>query len=281
MERKSFTITDISDRKKCHFNFSYCGLYTNCRLDYWKTNAFINIFQEEKYMFCSKCGKTIDDNAPFCGFCGAPTGKSAETVTNGAPQATAPQPAAPQQAAPQQPSAFGFGAPQGTAPQYGAPQAPQYGAAGSSGSFMNLSPSITNWIKLGLLGVIGLMSLLVLIASITTLATTGAVFSGDIFKALKLPGAISFSRVTAIICFSFCVLGVVFTVLSKQQWKLMYMCGGIGVIMFVFNFILGAGLSSDGPAPLIVSSIFLLISASAMLSVIARAVVKNFIPKIK
>lgn len=87
-------------------------------------------------MFCSKCGKTIDDNATFCNFCGSPVTNAAAPAANDAPVApqVVSQPAAPQSApqqytAPQQ-SAPQYGAPQQGAPQYGAPQqgAPQYGA---------------------------------------------------------------------------------------------------------------------------------------------------------
>lgn len=224
-------------------------------------------------MFCTKCGKTIDDNAPFCGFCGAPTGKGAETVTNGAPQAV-PQPAEPQQAAPQQ-AAPQYGMPQ--APQYGAPQAPQYGAANNSGAMLNLQPNIINWIKIGLLGAIAILSLLVLIGSIVTLGSIGTLYSGGLggLGAISsLYGAMMMARVTSIICFSFCVLGVVFNLLAKQNWKLMYVCAILGVLIFVFNFVLFS-------EAVIFAGIMLILSSSAMLSVIARTVLKDIIPMFK
>lgn len=211
-------------------------------------------------MFCTKCGKTIDDNAPFCGFCGAPTGA--------APDA-APQPAP--QPAPQQPQ-------NGV---YQQPQQPQYGASNSTGSGLNLSQNNINWIKLGLLGVIAILSLLVLIASICVLSNTGAALHGNYLVALKLPGLITFARVSAILCFSFSVLGVVFTVLVKQPWKLLYVCAGISVIMFVFNFVLGGWIKAMSVAPIIVSGIFLLACASSMLSLIVRTVLKDFIGMFK
>lgn len=220
-------------------------------------------------MFCSKCGKTIDDNAPFCGFCGAPTGKSAETVTNGAPQAAAPQPAAPQQAAPQ------YGMPQ--APQYGTPQTPQYGAANNSGAILNLQPNVINWIKIGLLGVIAVLSLLALIGSIVTLGSIGTIYSGGLggLGAISsLYGAMMMVRVTSIICFSFCVIGVVFNILAKQNWTLMYICAGLGVLIFVFNFVLFS-------EAVIFAGIMLILSSASMLSVIARTVLKDIIPMFK
>lgn len=218
-------------------------------------------------MFCTKCGKTIDDNAPFCGFCGAPTG----VASDAAPQ-QAPQPAAPQN----------------NVPQYGAPQQgmyqqsqPQYGASNPNGAVLNLSQNNINWIKLGLLGVIAILSLLVLIASISVLSTTGSAYSGNFLVALKLPGLITFARVSAILCFSFSVLGVVFTVLVKQPWKLLYVCAGISVVMFVFNFVLGGWMNAMSIAPIIVSGIFLILCASSMLSLIVRTVLKDFIGMFK
>lgn len=206
-------------------------------------------------MFCTKCGKTIDDNAPFCGFCGAPTGAASDA---------APQPA------PQQPQNGMYQQPQ-----------PQYGAVNTGGSGLNLTPNAINFIKLGLLGVIALTCILELIASINVLASTGAVFSGNFLAALKLPGAITFARVSAILCFSFSVLGVGFTFLIKQPWKLLFVCAGISVVMFVFNFVLGGWENALSVAPIIVSGIFLLVCASSMLSLIVRTVLKDFIGMFK
>lgn len=232
-------------------------------------------------MFCTKCGKTIDDNAPFCSYCGAPTGKSAEPVTNGAAQEIYPQQTAPQQAAPQAPQygapqAPQYGAPQ--APQYGAPQAPQYGNPNSAGAVLKLAPNIVNWIKIGLLGVIAIVSLLVLIGSIVTLASVGAMFSGSLSgiysAATSLYGAMVMVRVTAIICFVFCVVGVAFKFLANQNWNLIFICAALGVLIFVFNFVLFS-------EAVIFAGIMLIISASAMLSVIARAVIKDILPIFK
>ena len=100
-------------------------------------------------MFCSKCGTKIDDNAKFCGGCGALTGNAAAPAPSAAqpspvpvpPKAPTPPPAAPQSAPPppapqsapvpppqqayQQPAAYqqqayqqGYPPPQGGQPGY-------------------------------------------------------------------------------------------------------------------------------------------------------------------
>ena len=193
-------------------------------------------------MFCGKCGNAIDDNAKQCPFCGTPV----EEMQS--------QPAQPQQSAP---------------------------SVNNGGAVLNLDPKIVNYIKLGLIGVIGILALLVFIASIVTLGSVGSIFSGDFMAALKLPGAIGFARVTAILCFSFCVLGVVFVVLTKQKFNVMYVCAGLSVLMFIFNFVMGSWLTASLPASIIVAAIFLLASASSMLGVIARTILKEVLPTFK
>ena len=90
-------------------------------------------------MFCAKCGKTIDDNATFCGFCGAPTNNATNAVMNGAPQQNAPQSDIPQPTNPTQQAA----------PQYGAPQ---YNAQPVSTGFkLNLDPKMVDIINKALM----------------------------------------------------------------------------------------------------------------------------------
>lgn len=197
-------------------------------------------------MFCGKCGNVIDDNAKQCPFCGTPV----EEMQS--------QPAQPQQSAP---------------------------SVNNGGAVLNLDPKIVNYIKLGLIGVIGLLALLVFIASIVVLGTLGSAFrsvmSGSFGAVFRLPGVIGFARVTAILCFSFCVLGVVFVVLTKQKFNVMYVCAGLSVLMFIFNFVMGSWLTASLPASIIVAAIFLLASASSMLGVIARTILKEVLPTFK
>lgn len=253
-------------------------------------------------MFCSKCGKTIDDNAPFCGFCGTPTGKGSETVTNGAPQAAVPQPTAPQTVAPQPvaPQAPQYGAPQ--APQYGAPQAPQYGApqapqygtpqapqygapqqAPMGGKpTLNLAPNVVDLINKVLRGCLAVLAILIFIGAIGVLASLGSMKSmttslGSTTAALNaVQGLIAFSnlaRVPAIISFALALGGAVFTYLTKQRSLFSYIAAGAGVLMFVFNFFLAKfssivamlSITEGTYAASIVGSIFLLISAVVMI----------------
>jgi hypothetical protein len=67
-------------------------------------------------MFCSNCGKQLDDGSIFCGYCGAPTAAAAPAHPG---QATGTPPPAP-------PDSFYQGQPTGTPQGYGAP--PGYGA---------------------------------------------------------------------------------------------------------------------------------------------------------
>ena len=207
-------------------------------------------------MFCSKCGKTIDDNATFCGFCGAPTNNAANAVMNGAPQQSAPQ----------------YGTPQQNAPQYGAPQ---YNAQPvSTGFTLNLDPKMVDIINKALRGVLALLGLLTFIGAIGTMASVGSLASGNILGAAGIQGFYYLARVTAIIGFSLSLLGAVFTFLTKQHSLFSYISCGIGIIMFIFNFVMYGGfvsfaLSSYGSLKMggiIVSGIFLIISALAMIA---------------
>ena len=77
--------------------------------------------------FCTMCGQQIDDNMPFCPYCGAPQQAAPQ------PQQAAPQPqqavSQPQQAAPQPQQA----APQPQPPQFGQYQTPPPMQAGPGG----------------------------------------------------------------------------------------------------------------------------------------------------
>ena len=270
-------------------------------------------------MFCPKCGKEIDDNATFCGFCGTPLKSEINEVSVGAPQtvpqptvsqmtapqAAVPQPTAPQMTAPQaaipqptapqmtapqaavpQPTAPQMTAPQAavpqpTAPQMTAPQAPifqqttpqgvtQFGApqaTPSAGFNLNLAPKTIDLINKVIRGALVLLSLLILIGSIGTMASAGSVvsvFSGNTaaaeLGAKSLIPFMNLARVPAIIAFSLSVLGLVFTILTKQKSLFSYVCAGVGVIMFVFNFVMYGGALSFGTS--LYSSAF-----SAMLGV--------------
>ena len=51
--------------------------------------------------------------------------------------------------------------------------------------------------------------------------------------------------------------------------------------MFIFNFVMGSWLTASLPASIIVAAIFLLASASSMLGVIARTILKEVLPTFK
>lgn len=239
-------------------------------------------------MFCSKCGKTIDDNATFCSFCGnsvngAASSASVETTPQnavpqqgapqyGAPQQAAPQYGAPQQGAPQQ-GAPQYGAPQQGAPQYGAPQygAPQgqYGYPAQSG--FTLTPAVINIINMILKGTLAVLGLLILIGSIGSMASLGAgenatSYSAMVKAAESLKNFMGLARVPAIIAFSFAIIDAVFSYLTKQKSILTYINAGIGVILFVFNFVMYGCVNEDGSkGGFIVACVFLLIGSVALL----------------
>lgn len=223
-------------------------------------------------MFCSKCGKIIDDNATFCGFCGAPANNAAEAVTNGAPQGV-PQPTSTQNSAPQ------FGAPQNSAPQFDAVQnsAPQFGTPQTStGRFsLNLAPNVVDMINKILRGVLVLLAVMMLVGSIGSIATIGTANSGnsnDPFGLLKAMIAFAnLARVPAIISFVLALAGAVFAYLTKQRSLFSYIAGGVGVIMFIFNFFLVKfsnfmSMITASAGVGIVGAIFLLISAVLMIA---------------
>ncbi len=260
-------------------------------------------------MFCSKCGKTIDDNATFCSYCGNTVNNAASsapvetTPQNAAPQQAAPQYSAPQQAAPQysapqqaapqysapQQAAPQYGAPQQAAPQYGAPQqgAPQYGAPQQGvpqygvpqGQYgypaqpgPTLTPAAKNIINMIFKGSLAILGLLILIGAIGSLASLGAGENASTYTAqLKayesLKNFMGLARVPAIIAFSFAVIDAVFTYLTKQKSMLTYINAGIGVILFVFNFVMyGCVSSEDGTkGGFIVACVFLLIGSVALM----------------
>lgn len=263
-------------------------------------------------MFCSKCGKEINDDAVFCVFCGAPVNAApaADSVPQPSePQMSVPQPV-PQPAAPQpvpQPTAPQQSAPQMGMPQQGAPQmnaqqptftqvnnqnvnynAPQGGmpAQPAQPVSVNLSFSLDQkmigYINLGLRGVLAILGLLTIIGAIGTMASTGALLNGDIMAALNIPGFVGLARVPAIIAFSLALLGAIFTALTKQRSLFSYISAGVGVIMFIFNFVLLGGFNSlislsgkPHMGGIVVAGIFLIISSLAMIACSAIIILKK------
>ncbi len=232
-------------------------------------------------MFCSKCGKEINDDSTFCGFCGAPV--NAVPVTNGAPQDIIPQPTVPQPNAPQ----MSVPQPNGQQPSftqvnnanvnYNAPQGgiPNQPAQPVSVNLnFKLEPKLIDYINKGLRAVLVVLSLLTIIGSIGTMASMGSLLNGNFMAALNVPGLVGLARVPAIIAFSLSVLGVVFTVLTKQRSLFSYISAGVGIIMFVFNFVLLGGFSSlinlssgkMSMGGIVVAGIFLIISSLTMIA---------------
>lgn len=235
-------------------------------------------------MFCPNCGKTIDDNATFCGFCGSPTG-----VAPSAPVAEpqpAPQPVIPQNTAapmPQQYVAPQNPVPQGSVPPYA--QAQQQPAA--SGAGFTLDAKMTSIIDKSIRGVLILLSLLIIIGAIGSMAVAGAISTA--FKTLDSSvltaanGAKAFyglARVPSIIAFVISLGGLGFSIFTKQRSLFSYICAGAGLLLFIFNFVMYGGyvslitsltfsswtslLSGVKTGGIIVASIFLLISALIM-----------------
>ncbi|MDE6731332.1 MAG: zinc ribbon domain-containing protein [Oscillospiraceae bacterium] len=245
-------------------------------------------------MFCPNCGKTIDDNAPFCGFCGAPTGVAAS--------APAPEPAPAQPVIPQNP------VPQNTVPQYTAPQAPQasqqaqytapqqqYAAPQQQtvgGAGFSLDAKTIDIINKCIRAALILLSILIIIGAIGSMAVAGAISSA--FKMLDTSGLgavtdakafYGLARVPAIIAFVISIGGLAFTILTKQRSLFSYICAGVGVLLFIFNFVLYGGyvslatslytssfsslfggLSGVKIGGIIVAGIFLLLGALAMIA---------------
>lgn len=199
-------------------------------------------------MFCPNCGKTIDDNATFCGFCGAPTGVAASAPVaeqpaqpvipqNPVPQYTAPQNTVPQYTAPQTP------VPQGSVPQYAMPQQP---AAG--GATISLDAKTTNIINKSIAAALIILSILVIIGAIGSMAVAGAISSAlrnlstSSLNSVGNPKAFyNLARVPSIIAFCFSVGGLVFSMLTKQRSLFAYISAGAGLLLFIFNFVLYGG----------------------------------------
>lgn len=224
-------------------------------------------------MFCSKCGKTIDDNATFCSFCGATQTPAAQ---NAAPQQAAPQQGVPQYGAPQQ-GAPQYGAPQQGAPQYGAPQG-QYGYPAQPAP--TLTPASMNVINMIFKGVLAVLGILVLIGAIGSLASLGAGENATTIdaqnKAIKaIQDFVGLARVPAIIAFSFAVVDAVFTFATKQRSVLTYVNAGIGVILFTFNFVMYGSLNDGSKSGFIVAGVFLLIGSVALLISTALTLLKK------
>lgn len=255
-------------------------------------------------MFCSKCGKTIDDNAAFCSFCGNVISGAApsapvevppqqqvpqQQVPQQAPQYSAPQQQAPQYSAPQQ-QAPQYSAPQQPAPQYGTPQqqTPQQGQYGYAQQAPTLTPAMINIINMVLKGALAILAILILIGAIGSLASIGSLkssvenegffgFSKIYQKAQNMGNFVNLAKVPAIIAFSFATVDLVFMLLTKRKSKLTYANFGIGVILFTFNFVLSGNFTpaidaiineSAYNAPeggFITAGIFLLIGAVALL----------------
>lgn len=253
-------------------------------------------------MFCSKCGKTIDDNAPFCGFCGAPTGVAS---TPAAPQ-PAPQPVIPQNTVPQntmpQNNVPQYGAPQnpqGNVPQYGAPQQPQQQYGG--GFSFSLDAKTTDIINKSIRSALIVLSILIIIGAIGFMAVAGGLASA--FKTGNTAGLMAaggvehfynLSRVPAIIAFVISIGGLVFTMLTKQRSLFSYISVGAGLLLFIFNFVMYGGYVSFANSILtgglsslfggvggikvggiIVAGIFLLIGAIAMIACSAVIMLKK------
>ena len=223
-------------------------------------------------MFCSKCGKTIDDNAPFCGFCGAPTGVAPAAAPTAVPQPApqpVPQPTDVQSAVPQpapqpvpQPTDAQSVAPQYTAPQptnvqNGAPQynAPQNGmyqpqpqGQFTNGFNLNLDAKTTDLINKGIRGVLAILALLVVIGAIGSMAVAGAISSAfttgsfsDNIDPNSMQAFYNLARVPAIIAFVISLAGLAFTMITKQRSLFSYISAGAGLILFIFNFVMYGG----------------------------------------
>ncbi len=243
-------------------------------------------------MFCSKCGKEINDDAAFCVFCGAPVNAApaADSVPQPSePQMSVPQPV-PQPTAPQpvpQPVESQQSAPQMNAQQpsftqvnnqnvnYNQGQPAQSEQPVSVNLSFSLDQKMIGYINIGLRGVLALLGLLTIIGSIGTMATVGALLGGDFKAALSIEGFYYLARVPAIIAFSLSVLGAIFTLLTKQRSLFSYISAGVGLILFIFNFVMYGGFMSIVSSALsgkpsmggiVVSGIFLIIGSIAMIA---------------
>ena len=214
-------------------------------------------------MFCSKCGKEIDDTATFCNYCGNPVNADASA---------APQPAPVQNSAPQ------YSAPQNAAPQFNA------------GVNLNLAPKTVDLIDLIIKGLIAVMGLMMIIGCIGSMASLSSIFKnalGSLFgssskleNTLKaLQGFLVIIRISAIVTFVAGIAGVVFAVLTKKKSTATFVTVGIGTLMFIFHFImfgLGASVILGG---LIAFGIILIILAITLISISVAGALKNGIVK--
>ena len=201
-------------------------------------------------MICNKCGKEIDDSATFCIFCGAP-------VSGDAPQPT-----------PAQNSTVQYGA----SPEQSAP----------INLNITLDAKMIDIIRKVLCGALALLSLLTIIGAIGSMATAGtltnpkASYTALLSAATSMQGFYYLARVPAIIAFSLSVLGLGFSIFTKQRSLFAYACACAGVLMFIFNFVLYGGYVSFAKTTLlsaspkiggiVVSGIFLIISSLIMIA---------------
>lgn len=202
-------------------------------------------------MFCTKCGKEIDDSAAFCIYCGAPVSSAANTAQGVS-----------------QPNSI---------PQYGAPQ--QFGVVN-----LYLAPNVIDLINKILRGAVAIVGLLVLIGSIGTLGTTASMLSNPFAGLLKLKTLYNFMvllRVSSIITFILTLGGAAFTFLTKQRSLFSYISAGLGTLIFIFHFIV---FGADAVGAVITFCIFLilfsiaLIGASAVIALNKEDIIK-FKPK--
>lgn len=210
-------------------------------------------------MFCSKCGKTIDDNATFCSFCGSPTGQASNAQQS---------------------------APQNTMPQYGAPQ---YGSSGASFLAIvgNLSGKVVDYINRSVRGSLIVLGILTIIGAIGSMVSAVGLANGKLFGAMAATHIDSFyylSRVPAIIAFSLSVLALVFSALTTQRSLFSYISACGGVIMFIFNFVMYSGYVSFAKSifssklrvgGIVVASIFLIIGSLIMIASCAIIILKK------
>ena len=216
-------------------------------------------------MFCTKCGKQIDDNSTFCNFCGAP-------INNGA------QPAMPQQA-PTQQAPVQQAPVQSSAPQYATPKA-------AGGAVLNLPSNIDAIIQIGLKGAIAISALLVIIGCIGSMGSLGSMVknafgslfgssSGLMKSAQALYGFLVLIRVSAILTFVFTVSGAVYTVLTKQKQKAAYICAVFGTLIFIFHFIMFGIAMGAVLGGVVAFGIIIMLLAVTLISMSVYVVFKN------
>ena len=178
-------------------------------------------------MFCTKCGKEIEDNSTFCNFCGAPVNNVPNVAVNAAPQQTSVQNSTPQ---------YNAG---GVFQNDAVPDQPV-----SVSLNVDLDAKTIGLIRMILFGVLALLSVLVIIGSIGSMATTStladpkASYSAMVSAAASMKVMYYLARVPAIIAFSLSVLGLGFSIFTKQRSLFAYVSACAGVLMFIFNFVM-------------------------------------------